>query len=144
MQEPVKKQRHPHRGRIDTYRKTDITTANRETILLMMYAGGIRFLKQAMQAAENNDLAEKNRLVGKAQQVVSELRATLNFEVGGQIASRLETLYHFITERLMTATAEKTIEPLREALEILLTLNSAWEEAIASIRKEKSLAPDKP
>lgn len=123
---------------VDAYRRTDVMTANRETILLMMYAGAIRFLKQAIAAAEKNDVTEKARMVSKTQDIVNELRATLNFEVGGDIARNLEMLYGFITDRLMQANIEKKIEYLHEALGILVTLNDAWEGAVANLRKEKN------
>jgi flagellar secretion chaperone FliS len=128
----------PKKQKFETYRKTEVLTANRETLLLMMYAGAIRFLKGAITAAEKNDLPEKNRLVMRTQQIISELRATLNFEAGKDIALRLETLYGFITRQLMQATSDKTVEPLKESLEILNTLHTAWEEAIASLKKEQT------
>jgi flagellar protein FliS len=128
----------PKKQKFDAYRKTDVTTASKETLLLMLYAGAIRFLKGAIAAAETNVLAEKNRLVTKTQNIISELRATLNFEAGKDIAIRLETLYGFIASQLIKATANRTVEPLKESLEILNTLNSAWEEAVASLKKEQA------
>src|ERR1035437_6940818 len=101
MQPPPEKQKKIAQGRIEAYGKTDVMTANKETILLMMYAGGLRFLRQAIEAGNKNDLAEKNRMVGKTQQIISELRATLNYDIGGDIAAHLEMLYDFITQRLI-------------------------------------------
>lgn len=118
------------------YRRTEVLTANRETILLMMYAGAIRFLKGAIEAGEKGDTAERNRLVSRVQTIVGELRATLDFKVGGDIARNLERLYAYVTNRLMTGTLEQSLDPLREALNILETLNTAWEEAVASLRKK--------
>jgi flagellar biosynthetic protein FliS len=64
------------------YRRTEVLTANRETILLMMYAGAIRFLKGAIEAGEKGDTAERNRLVSRVQTIVGELRATLDAHDG--------------------------------------------------------------
>ena len=124
-------------GHIDCYRKTDVLTANRETILLMMYAGAIRFLKQAIEAFEKGALSDWMKAVGRTQEIVNELRSSLNFEQGQEIARNLEALYEFITQRLITASMEKKVEPLKEAVRILETLNSAWEEAVAILKREK-------
>lgn len=131
--------------KFETYRRTGVLTANRETILLMMYAGALRFLKGAIEAAEKKDIATKNRLITRTQQIVNELRSTLNFDASKEIATHLDMLYGFITQRLIQANAEKdssekALSSLNEALGILNTLNSAWEEAVAQIRKDKSQA----
>jgi len=126
---------------VDIYRKTEVVTANRETILLMMYAGAIRFLKGAIEAAEKGEIEEHCRLTTRTLDIVTELRATLNFEIGGDIAEQLDLLYAYVTQRLFKATAEKQVAPLKEALNILNTLNSAWEGAIASLKKEKEKEP---
>jgi flagellar protein FliS len=133
MPEPKKTGKMPY----ETYRKTEVMTANRETILLMMYSGAIRFLKTAIEAADRNDIEEKSRLIGKTQEIVTELRSTLDFGVGGDIAKSLEGLYLFITQRLIQGSIEKTSEKLHDALKILITLNDAWEQAIDSLRKER-------
>ena len=122
---------------LENYRKTDLMTANREVILLMMYSGAIRFLKQGIEAGEAEDYVLMNRMATKTQEVVNELRSTLNFEVGGDIAKNLESLYAFITERLLKGCLDRQVKPLTEALGIIQTLNEAWEQAIASLKKKR-------
>ncbi len=119
----------------DSYRKTDVLTANRETLLLMMYAGAIRFLKQAMDEAEKKNYAEMSRFILKTQDIVNELRSTLNFEIGGAIAENLEMLYAYVTQRLIQGNLEKKVDLLKEACTVLETLNSAWEQAIESLKR---------
>lgn len=130
----------PFKKGTDAYKRTDVMTANKETILLMMYAGAIRFVKKAMDAHDRNDIQERLTAVQRAQDIVNELRATLNFEVGGEIATSLNTLYDFISDRLIQANVHKKKEHLQEALSILQTLNLAWEEAIANLKKERGEA----
>lgn len=122
---------------VETYHKTDVMTANRETILLMMYAGAIRFLKKAIEANDTNRIEEKGRYIVKTQEIVSELRATLDFEVGGEIANNLDTLYDFVTQRLLGGNLNRDTQQLREALNVLVTLKGTWEEAIQSLKNEK-------
>lgn len=122
----------------DAYKKTDVMTANRETILLMMYAGAIRFLKKAIEASQAENVNEKGKYIRKTLDIINELRATLNFEVGGELAQSLDSLYVYITDRLLQANLQRNSDFLNEALGLLTTLNLAWEEAIGNIRKEKA------
>ncbi len=122
---------------IDSYRKMAVTTASRETILLMLYAGAIRFLKGSIEAAERKDIAERSRLIAKVQAIVTELRSVLDFKIGGDIAIELDRLYAFVTTRLVSATIQQNTDHLREALKVLETLQIGWEEAVASLKKQK-------
>jgi flagellar protein FliS len=124
----------------DAYRRADVMTANRETILLMMYSGAIRALKKAIESLEKNQRLEKAKQINKTQEIVNELRSTLNFSVSPEIAQNLDSLYDFITQRLITGNLANDAKPLNEALNVLVTLNGAWEEAIASLKKEKTQA----
>ena len=125
------------KNKADAYRRTDVMTANRETILLMMYAGAIRALKKAIEAVETGNRLEKAKHLSRTQEIVNELRANLNFEISQDIAKNLDMLYDFITQRMMKGNLDNDVKALQEALGILQTLNSAWEEAIASLKKEK-------
>jgi flagellar protein FliS len=133
----------PKKNPVDAYRRTEVLTASRETVLLMLYEGAIRFLKQAIAAAERNDTKEKARLLCKVQEIVTELQATLNFEAGGDLAKSLEGLYVFVSHRLVRGNLSNETRGLLDALNVLETLQSGWEGAVASLRKEKVSATTK-
>lgn len=127
---------------INQYRKTDIMTASKETILLMMYAGAIRFLKQAQDFAEKNNNPERNRFIMRAQDIINELRSTLNFELGGEISQNLDSLYAYITKKLSEAMLENKNEHIGETISILNTLNEGWEQAAEQQKKERARAAE--
>lgn len=122
----------------NAYKRADVLTVNRETLLLMLYEGAIRFLKQAIEAQEKKNVAEQGRLVMRTMDIVNELRATLNFETGGQLATSLEQLYLFISDRLTASTVTTQPDNLQEALGILTTLHTGWEQAIQNLRKQSN------
>jgi len=128
---------------IDTYRRTDVMTANRETILLMLYAGAIRFLKRAIEATEQNDMNTKGKSITRVLQIVNELQATLDPKQSEQIAQSLESLYGFIQARLLDSNTDRSTKPLKEALDILETLNSAWEEAVEGLKTASNIIDKK-
>lgn len=123
---------------IDMYRKTDVLTANRETILLMLYAGAIRYTKRGIDAQERGDNPERNKCLIRVQEIVTELRSTLNFEVGGEIAQQLDGIYAFLTRNISDALLSPAAENLGTVLKLLTTLNEGWEQAAESLKKERA------
>ena len=123
---------------LSSYQKTEVLTANKETILLMMYSGAIRFLKQAIQATEEKKEPERIKYISKTQEIINELRATLNHDIGPEIAKNLEILYEYVSQALAKGNIKRSSQDLKDALKVLSTLNSAWEEAVASLKKQKN------
>ncbi len=121
------------------YRQNEVMTANKETVLLMLYAGAVRFLKQAIEALNEKRTADKSKYILKTHDIVAELRAGLKRD-GGEISVNLDRLYDFVIDRLVQGNMNNAVEPLNEALGVLTTLNDAWEQAVASLKKEKATA----
>ncbi len=130
MQNPYKK-----------YQKTNIVTASREKILLMLYEGAIRFIKQASAAMEKGKVAEKGTSISKATAILSELMATLDFKVGGQIAIDLENLYVFMIDKLIEGNINNDPACLQHVEKLLLTLYGAWKDVIENPRPDGTPSP---
>ncbi len=120
------------------YKATSVTSASREKLLLMMYEGAIKFTKKAVFACETKDIAERGINIGKAYDIIMELNNTLNFEVGGEIARNLESLYMYMTDQLTKSNATGDVQPLHIVLKLLDTLNDGWVRAIDSLKKQKN------
>jgi flagellar protein FliS len=120
------------------YKQTSVQSASREKLLLMLYEGAIRFLKKAIKAVEEKDIAERGINIGKAYDIFMELSNTLDHKSGGEIAKNLEQLYMFITDQLTQANIKGSLEPLQSCLKITETLYSGWVEAVESLKKEEN------
>ncbi len=123
-------------AQLDVYRKNQFYTADRGTLLLMLYEGAIQFLRRAGEHLQRGEITEKGVCLSKAHSIVSELASTLDLETGGEIARKLGGLYNFVLDELMAAHLSNDIKPLEQALSILTTLNGAWERAVATARSE--------
>jgi flagellar protein FliS len=121
------------------YKQTSVQSASREKILLMLYEGAIRFIKQAIVAIDKKDIADRGMNIGRAFDIINELNNTLNHEAGGEIASNLEQLYMFVSEQLTKSNATGQKKPLEDALKVLETLYSGWVEAIEKLKREENL-----
>jgi flagellar protein FliS len=121
------------------YKQTSVQSASPEKLLLMLYEGAIRFMKQALIAIDRKDIAGRGMNIGRAFDIVNELNNTLNHETGKEIAMNLEQLYMFVTEQMTKCNATGAKEPLESALKIMETLYSGWVEAIEKLKREENL-----
>lgn len=123
---------------VGIYKKTSIQTAGKEKILLMLYQAAIQSCKKAIEAIENKDLAGKGEHIAKLQDIVVELNTSLDFEVGGNIAKELSSLYDYILYSSTQANMKIDKLPLEGCLKVLNTLYGGWTEAIKSLKKPTS------
>lgn len=124
---------------MNPYLKNQIETSSPEQILILLYDGAIKFLNQAKIGIQNKDIELTHNNLIKAQNIISELRDTLDMEIGGELANNLYSLYNYFNRRLVQANIKKEIEPLDEVLEHLKGLRDTWKQAIIKKREEDKL-----
>jgi flagellar protein FliS len=112
------------------YKNNAVMTASKEQILIMLYDGAIRFVRQARLGMEENRVAEKVNGINRAMAIITEFSNTLNHEIGGEIAADLSRLYDFMIRELVTANARNDITRLDPVEKILLDLRGAFCGAI--------------
>lgn len=120
------------------YKQTQVATANRGQILIMLYEAAIQNVKKATIAIEKKDIPAKGMAIGKVHDIINELVNTLDFNVGGDIARELERLYNFITEQLVKANLENSKENLQTVQKLLETLLSGWRVAVEETNKQQA------
>lgn len=122
---------------LGAYKQTSVKTASKEQILLMLYQAAIKNCKKAIEAIEKKDIAEKGQYIGKLQDIIIELNSSLDFEVGGDVAKELSSLYDFMLHSSTQANIKIDKEPLNGVLEVLSTLYEGWQQAIKQLRAEQ-------
>jgi flagellar protein FliS len=113
-----------------TYQQVALTTQNQERIVVLLYEGAIRFLRQARFGMQNRRYAEKSLFLAKAQDVLFELNASLNMEVGGEIAKNLRSIYTFLWTRLTRMNIKNDVALLDRMIHILEDLAKAWKQSL--------------
>lgn len=106
----------------------EIKTATPEMVIVKLYQGALRFIRTAKQHQEAGEIANRAAAIGRALAIVNELQHSLNLAEGGEIASNLDSLYFFVTDRLLEANVRGTLQPLDDAAGVLTTLGEAWSE----------------
>ena len=121
---------------LGAYKKTSVETASKEQILLMLYQAAIKNCKKAIEAIEQKNIAKKGEFIGKMQDIVVELSNSLDFEVGGDVAKELASLYDYILYSSTQANIKIDKSHLEGCLRVLNTLYDGWTEAIKQIKTQ--------
>jgi flagellar protein FliS len=125
-----------------TYQNVQITTTDRGRLLLMMYEGAIKFLKQSKAGLEEKDIAKFCRFLSKGQAIIAELMNTLDFEKGGTIARDLDRLYDFMLFYLSEANLYRDAERVNRVIHLLDIIYSAYKEIIEGKKDQEISAAD--
>lgn len=119
---------------IKQYRQTQMETAPKEQILLMLYDGAVRFLHQAKAGFAEKNIEKIHNNIVKVQNIITEFEATLDMEAGGEFAKNLYNLYEFINHQLLLANVKKREDCLDIATKHMTDLRDTWREAVKNFK----------
>lgn len=111
----------------DQYNRSSIETAGKLDLIIMCYERAILFIRQAKDNLRNGETEKKAYKIQKVLDIINELQSSLNFDKGGIIAKNLDSLYSYITKRIILADIQKNHGIFDECIKILTELKSAWE-----------------
>ncbi|WP_457642740.1 flagellar export chaperone FliS [Persephonella sp.] len=111
------------------YQKNIETIDSKEELLLKTYEEIISLLNIAIMSIEENDVKTKAESLSKVTNVLSVLKASLDFENGGEIARNLDKLYDFCMEELLKANLNNDKELIKNVIEVLTPVYEGYKEA---------------
>lgn len=107
--------------------QTGVMSASPHKLIVMLYDGARSAIARSKFHLENNELEARGNAISKAINIIDNgLRAVLDHEAGGEISANLESLYEYMTRRLMLANLRSDVEMLNEVDALLENLASAW------------------
>jgi flagellar protein FliS len=118
------------------YRANSILTASPGQLVLLLYDGALNALATARDAFDRppediRRIEVINNSLHKAQRIIAELRATLDFKAGGEFALLMDRLYEYHNRRLFEANLKKRVEPVIEVQRLLGEVRDAWAEMLS-------------
>ena len=122
--------------KLDSYKKSQIETADQLTLILMLYDRAILLLDKAKKEILEKKHEEKHHSLTKARDIVFELIQSLDQDKGGEIAFSLLRLYDFVIREIMDADANQNTKAIDNAKGILSELRDSWKEIKTNQDKE--------
>jgi len=106
----------------------EVDQASPVKLILLLYDREVFLLRQALVKLKEGDVAKKGEAILKATDILSEFKAILNLEEGGDLAAQLDNLYTFMVQQLTVANHENNPEPITAVLKIVEELREGWRE----------------
>ncbi|WP_373230791.1 flagellar export chaperone FliS [Cohnella sp.] len=113
------------------YQQSSVQTASPAQLIIMLYDGAIRFVRQGVESIEKRNIEKANYNLIKAQNIIHELIASLNFQY--PLSTDLARIYEYMLHLLITANMNKSKEPADEVLSHLIDLKEAWSQAAKQV-----------
>jgi flagellar protein FliS len=101
----------------------------------MLLDGALDRIASAKGAIARNEVARKGELLGSAIAIIDGMRASLDYNGGGEIAANLGSLYDYIERRLLEANTSADVAILDEVGGLLKEIKSGWNSIPADVRK---------
>ena len=115
------------------YTNHSAQTATPGQLVVMLYDGFLRFCAQGRAAFERGDVGAAGIRLTRAQDIVTELRVTLDM-TQGEIAQNLASIYDYVGERLTAGRLSPDHSEIDEAVRCMADLRSAWVQVAATAR----------
>jgi flagellar secretion chaperone FliS len=113
--------------------ETGVSAASPHKLIVMLFEGAIVAVSTAVQHMKAGNIPGKGQSISKAILIIdSGLRASLDKKGGGEIAMNLDSLYEYMSNRLLEANLKNQPELLEEVHRLLKDLSAAW-DAIGDI-----------
>jgi len=109
------------------YRETQIKTASKGKLIVILYDGLLRFLDIALENIPKKKYDVVNNNILKAQDIITELIMSLNMEVG-DISQKLFSIYTFFNKMLIEGNLKKDPKPILFVRKMAAELRDAWNQ----------------
>jgi flagellar protein FliS len=116
-------------GALDSYQTVSVSTADPSALVVQLFDGALRFLRQAKSAATEGKQTEVAQAISRAHAILGELSDVLDHEQGGEIATQLDALYNFSMLHLTKGLLDKTTRNIDEVIAIIEPIRDGFDAA---------------
>jgi flagellar secretion chaperone FliS len=116
------------------YRRGEVLAATPGQLVVLLYDGARRFLRQAAAAMREGEVERAHKALRRAERIVAHLDGTLDFDQG-DLPQRLHSIYAFMLVHLGAARVEQNVAKVEEVNQLLGELREAWSQVAAEVEQ---------
>lgn len=118
----------------DAYRRSTVLAATPGELVVLLYDGARRFLRQAAIAMRDGEIERAHTTLRYGERIIAHLDGTLDFEQGA-LPQRLHTIYEFYLRHLNAARISQDANKVDEVSDLLGELRDAWSQVVAEVER---------
>jgi flagellar secretion chaperone FliS len=115
----------------EAYRDAQAQELDQAKLILMMFAGAVRFLDRALEIGDGN-MFEAGKYISKAKKVIVELISSLDITNSGEMGPILFRTYQGLFLKLNTAHMQNDMRKTAEVRNSMAELEDSWRQVFAS------------
>lgn len=110
-----------------TSREAEVEGASPHRLIQILMETLLGRLMATKGAIERKDALAKTQMATRAQAIITELRTSLDFEKGQEVAVTLNSLYDYMGRRLMQAIAADSTAMIDEVVSLMRPVKEGWD-----------------
>jgi flagellar secretion chaperone FliS len=127
-----------HTRRPMAYQDMEVMTSSKERLVPLLYEHLLKRLRMAGKQIEEGDIEGRSENLQKASSIVFELLGSLDFDAGGELASRLAGLYGFFAGEIADVGRTRDTQRLDALIQMIAGLHTAWDQAARQVAGGRS------
>jgi flagellar protein FliS len=120
------------------YRRGEVLAATPGQLVVMLYDGARRFLRQTVTAMEAGEVERAHTALRYGERIISHLDGTLDYDQG-ELPQRLHSIYVFCLSQLNAARIGQDTAKVEQVSGLLGELREAWSQAAAEVDRAAQL-----
>jgi flagellar secretion chaperone FliS len=112
----------------EAYRENTVLSATPTQLVVMLYDGARRFLRQATVAMRAREIERAHYALRHAELIIAHLDGVLDDDQGGRIAEQLHGIYRFCLLHLSHGRLQQDVSKLEQVGDLLGELRGSWAE----------------
>jgi flagellar protein FliS len=124
---------------MDTYQSHALEGASGVELTIALYDGIIRFMLNAIEAVERQEVDQRRAAVKRAMDIVIHLQATLNKDIGGKPAESLSDFYVAMFALMLQGSQGNSKEKFEQVIANVRNVRDGWKQLAADVGASQSV-----